>query len=55
MTTLQMKMDPMAVPQTLTYARLDGVLASQRFAQWSYFAAGFGALAGMLAMLSQLL
>jgi hypothetical protein len=42
-------------PEKLSYARLDGVMKSQRSAKWSYLAAGAVFAVGMVAMLSQLL
>jgi hypothetical protein len=42
-------------PDKLSYARLDGVMKSQRHATRSYLAAGVVFASGMVAMLTQLL
>jgi hypothetical protein len=45
----------MTTPEKLSYSRLDGVMKSQRSAKWSYLMAGGIFVAGVVAMLSQLL
>ena len=56
MTTLVMKTTTTeTTPERLAYAKLEGVLRSQKAAAWSYVLAGIGFAAGTATMLSQLL